>query len=326
MRTLTILWLAGLLLRCLAADNSHVVVANSGDNTVSIYSPFIITNGDPGIRLQKVVPVGKSPNEVCISPDGRRAYISNRGDASVSVVDLGGLAVASTISDPGMKNPDGCLLNRDGSKLYIAAAAAESVFVFSTADGHKLAEIKVGQEPRRLLLSADESRLYVSNGDERYVSVIESQTGKTVGKIKAGRDPRSMVLTPEGKYLALTNVSDDTVQFVKLGESEPEFVVGVPRSPQRLLVYTPKEILFVIGRYENVLAMVDLRQTKEYGRFLSATVPVGRAPWGMALSAAGDCIYVSNTADNTISIVDLRLMRLGGTVPTGKGPLGLAAR
>jgi YVTN family beta-propeller protein len=72
--------------------------------------------------------------------------------------------------------------------------------------------------------------------------------------------------------------------------------------------------------------MVDLRDTKEFGRFLSATIPVGKLPWGMALNAASNCLYVSNTGDNTISIVDLRLMRHGGTVPTGKSPLGLAAR
>ena len=72
--------------------------------------------------------------------------------------------------------------------------------------------------------------------------------------------------------------------------------------------------------------ILDLRQTKEFGRFQSVTIPVGRLPWGMALSAAGDALYVSNTGDNTISIVDLRLMRLGITVPAGKSPLGLAAR
>ena len=80
--------------------------------------------------------------------------------------------------------------NRDGRALYVAAAAAEKVFVSSTADGRKLSEIKVGQELRRLLLSADESRLYVSNGDERYVSVIDSKTGRTVrSKPGAIRDP-----------------------------------------------------------------------------------------------------------------------------------------
>jgi len=35
---------------------------------------------------------------------------------------------------------------------------------------------------------------------------------------------------------------------------------------------------------------------------------------------------VTNTADNTISIVDLRLMRTLFSIPTGKSPLGLAVR
>jgi DNA-binding beta-propeller fold protein YncE len=134
-----------------------------------------------------------------------------------------------------------------------------------------------------------------------------------------------MILTPEGST-SLSNVSDDTVQFVKLGESEPEYVVGMPKSAQRLVAYPAQEMLFVIGRVDNVVAILDMRQTKEYGRFESATIPVGRAPLGMALGAACDCLYVSNTADNTVSIVDLRLMRPGITVPGGKSPLGLAAK
>ena len=134
-----------------------------------------------------------------------------------------------------------------------------------------------------------------------------------------------MILTPEGST-SLSNVSDDTVQFVKLGESEPEYVVGMPKSAQRLVAYPAQEMLFVIGRVDNVVAILDMRQTKEYGRFESATIPVGRAPLGMALGAACDCLYVSNTADNTVSIVDLRLMWPGITVPGGKSPLGLAAK
>jgi YVTN family beta-propeller protein len=323
MRQLSILCLAAVL-PCLAADTSHVVVANSGDSTASIYTPFVITNGDHGLRLVKTLPVGKTPNETCISPDGKRAYVSNRGDTTVTVLDLENLSVAGTINDAAMKNPDGCILNRAGTRLYVAAAGTESVFVFSTADNHKLSEIKVGQEPRRLLLSADEGLLYVSNGEERYVSVIDSKTNKEIRRIKAGRDPRSMILSPEGKYLAIGNVSDDTVEFVKLGETDPEFVTGVPRSPQRLVVY--KDILFVIGRFDNVVAMVDLRMTKEYGRFQSATIPVGRGPWGMALSATGESLYVTNTTDNTMTIIDLRLMRAGFAIPTGKGPMGVAVR
>jgi YVTN family beta-propeller protein len=306
----------------LDAQNSVVVVANSGDSTASVYSPAqVFPGGDTTLKLLKVLPVGKTPNEVCISPAGRRAYVSNRGDISVTVLDLENLTVSSTISDPELKSPDGCIVSADGTKLYVTAAGGDSVFVFSTADNRKLNEIKVGHEPRRLLFSPDGSRLYVSNGEERYVSVVDVKTAKEVGRIKAGRDNRSMIITPDGKYLAIGNVSDDTVQFVKLGETE--FVVGVPRSPQRLVAIPSRQILFVIGRFDNVLSMLDVRPNKAYGR-LQGSIPIGRSAWGMAASAAGDFLYIANTGDNTVSVFDLRLMRIGFTVPTGKAPLGLA--
>ena len=323
-RLVGILAFVGVVCQGLAAQTSHVVVVNSGDSTASVYSAVrVFPDGDPILKLLKILPVGKTPNEVCISPAGNRAYVSNRGDVSVTVIDLDNLSVASTISVPEMKNPDGCIVSADGTKLYVAAAGGDSVFVFSTADGRKLNELKVGHEPRRLLFSPDGSRLYVSNGEERFVSVVDLKTGTTTGTIKAGRDNRSMTITPDGKYLAIGNVSDDTVQFVKLGESEPEFIVGVPKSPQRLVAVPSKQFLFVIGRFDNVLSILDVRPNKEYGR-LQGTIPIGRGAWGMALSAAGDCVYVANAGDNTISIIDLRLMRIGFTVPTGKTPMGLA--
>ena len=175
-------------------------------------------------------------------------------------------------------------------------------------------------------MSPDGSRLYVTNGEERFLSVIDPKTNAVIDKVKTGRDDRAMAFTPDGKYLIVGNVSDDTVQFVRIGENEPEFVVGVPKSRQRFVAFAPKHILFTIGRFDNVVSMLELRPgNNEFGRYLSS-IPVGRAPWGMAMSAAGDCVYVTNTADNTISIIDLRLMRTGFTNPTGKSPMGLAVR
>ena len=309
-----------------AAQDSLVVVVNGGDATATIYAAVRMSTTDQTLKLLKVLPTGKGPQETCISPDGKRAYVFQS---------LRYLGHRHRSGQPrsrihhhrrGDQSPDGCLLNAEGTKLYVAAAGSAAVFVFSTSDGHKLAEIKVGEEPRRLLLSPDGSRLYVSNGEERFVSVVDTKTNQAVAKIRTGRDPRPMIFSPDGKFIIIGNVSDDTVHPVKPGETEPEFVVGVPKSPQRLLAVPSKQALFAIGRVDNVISILEFRpDNKEYGRTV-ATIPVGRAPWGMALSAAGDCIYVTNTADSTISIIDLRLMRSLFTIPTGKSPLGLAVR
>jgi len=42
----------------------------------------------PDLRLLGTVPVGRDPNWVTLSPDGRRIFISNRGSDDVSVIDL----------------------------------------------------------------------------------------------------------------------------------------------------------------------------------------------------------------------------------------------
>ena len=211
-------------------------------------------------------------------------------------------------------------------RIDVAAAGSESLFVFATVDGRKLAQIVTGHEPRRVLLSPDARRLYVSNGEEKFVTVIDPNTNKSVGTIKAGRDNRALTFTADGEFLAIANVSDDTVQFVKPGASDSELIVGVSRSPQRFLAVPSKQAIFVIGRFDGVLGILEARpKTKEFGRQISS-IPIGKGTWGMALSAAGDCIYVTNTSDNTVSVVDLRLMKVLFNIPAGKSPMGLAVR
>ena len=77
------------------------------------------------------------------------------------------------------------------------------------------------------------------------------------------------------KFLLISNVSSDTVELVKADTHEVEAYMGVPRSPQRFAVFPQKELLFAIGRFDNVVAILDLQDTKEVGRLLG-TMPVGR--------------------------------------------------
>src|SRR5258708_8861737 len=79
----------------IAAQASIAVVVNSADSTASVYSAgYVFPDGDPILRLLKVLPVGKGANEVCLSPAGHRAYVSIRRDISVTFIVLKNLSVA----------------------------------------------------------------------------------------------------------------------------------------------------------------------------------------------------------------------------------------
>src|SRR5262249_26645617 len=71
------------------AANNHVIVPLAGVNEVAVGEAL----RSPYHRL----PIGARPAATLISPDGKRAYVANSFDDSISVVDLHGPKVESTI-------------------------------------------------------------------------------------------------------------------------------------------------------------------------------------------------------------------------------------
>ena len=65
----------------ITADGKYLIANGSMTDLAGIYSL-------PDLGLVATVPVGRDPNWVTLSPDGRRIFISNRGSDDVSVIDL----------------------------------------------------------------------------------------------------------------------------------------------------------------------------------------------------------------------------------------------
>jgi YVTN family beta-propeller protein len=63
----------------LSPDEKLLFAAGSAGNYVCVFR-------QPELELQKTIPVGKDPNWIVFSRDGRRAFVSNRGSDSVSVI------------------------------------------------------------------------------------------------------------------------------------------------------------------------------------------------------------------------------------------------
>jgi len=62
-------------------DGKYLVTNGSLSDFTAIYSL-------PDLKLLATIPIGKTPNWVVFSKDGRFAYISNRGDNTLSVVSM----------------------------------------------------------------------------------------------------------------------------------------------------------------------------------------------------------------------------------------------
>jgi len=58
---------------------------------------------------------------------------------------------------------------------------------------------------------------------------------------------------------------------------------------------------------------------------VSATIPVGRNPIGVAVSPDGSKVYVTDRP-NTVSVIDTATNTVSATIPVGNGPIGVAVK
>jgi YVTN family beta-propeller protein len=55
-----------------------------------------------------------------------------------------------------------------------------------------------------------------------------------------------------------------------------------------------------------------------------ATIPVGKRPWGIAVSDDGRFVYTANGLSNDISVVDIANRRVMAAIKVGEKPWGIA--
>src|SRR5579872_219826 len=110
------------------AHAQHTLVATTPDGAVNIYS----VNGAQA-QLQKSVPVGKDPGQLCADPAGATVYVTLTSEKGAAAVNLKSGSVAGKFADDTLKATDGCVVSPDGKKLYVADSEGNVVFVFSTS-------------------------------------------------------------------------------------------------------------------------------------------------------------------------------------------------
>jgi YVTN family beta-propeller protein len=96
------------------------------------------------------IPTGKGAHGLYVSRDSKVLYISNRGEGSVTVLDLATRKILTKWVIPHGGSPDMGGVSADGTQLWLSGRYHDEVYVFDTSNGKLLARIKVGKQPHGL--------------------------------------------------------------------------------------------------------------------------------------------------------------------------------
>lgn len=167
-------------------DARTIFTSNIGGDSVSA-----IQLGADGTWTQTVIPVGKGPEGIDLSPNGREVWSAHSRDGGVSIIDVASKKVVQTI-DVATKRSNRIKLTPDAKFALVSDIDTGQVVVLDAPGRKVITHIPVGKSPEGILMPAAGGLAYVAVNGDNFIAVIDLKTWKMTKKISTGIGPDGM--------------------------------------------------------------------------------------------------------------------------------------
>jgi YVTN family beta-propeller protein len=257
------------------------------------------------------------PQDVVVSPDGKRAYVTD-GVTSVWVVDTESNSVVAVV--PAGAGPGKLAISPDGKSVYVATifssgpSCVASVVVIDTTTDTVTSTIPVGKGPGTTRLSGitvtpDSKRVYVAVTPGSDVLAIDTASYRIADTIAATNSGNSDIsISPDGKrvYAAgwVRGVYQNTI-FVDVIDTQTDsqsaaILLDTSETPVSIVVTPDGSQAFVTGDIGDIW-VVD---TVQNALMAKITVSPGNPLNAIAITPDGARMYVGCGNTNTIYVID----------------------
>ena len=166
------------------ADQKKFYTANIGSDSVSaIELPPLA----PGRRPVTHIPVGKQPEAIDLSPDGKEVWVGLNAEGMAEVVDVVGYKSATKINIGG--RPYRVKFTPDGKSVVCTMIVTKELLIIDTVTRIEIKRIKLESTPLGLAFSADGKTAFVSAVGPDLVLKVDLTSGKVLGRVETGKVP-----------------------------------------------------------------------------------------------------------------------------------------
>jgi YVTN family beta-propeller protein len=171
-------------------DARTIFTSNIGGDSVSA-----ILQGADGGWTQTVIPVGKGPEGIDLSPDGREVWSAHSRDGGVSIIDVASKKVVQTIA-LATKRSNRIKLTPDARFALVSDLDAGELVVVDARARQAIRHVPLGRMPEGILIPPSGSVAYVAVNGDNFVAVVDLKTWQVTKKIATGAGPDGMAWIP----------------------------------------------------------------------------------------------------------------------------------
>ncbi|WP_231937179.1 YncE family protein [Caballeronia udeis] len=275
-----------------------------------------------GRSLAIPLSLGLSPfmalrSEIANAAESPLAIVMNSGEASVSVIDMTSRKVIRTL--PTLREPSHWALSQDRSKLYIADASGNALFIVDPHTGTALGH-KVIADPYQLGFTPDHRYLVVNALRLDYVDVYRADDLTLAKRFSPGSMPSHLDFSPDSRWSFNSMQGSGTLVSFDLTTMTIRWKTKLGSTPAGVLWHNGKVLVCVMG--SDHVAEID----PVTGDILRR-VKTGVGPHNIFLSPDGSTLYVSNRIGGSLVAMEPTTFAIQRTYPfhaAGPDDIGIA--
>lgn len=310
-----------------------LVVANKAEATVSLID---LASGE----VRATLPTGDGPHEVAVSPDGRRALITNYGTgrapgSTLTLLDVAGAKGVKDIDLGDYGRPHGVTW-LDERRALVTAEANQALLEVDVEAGEVLRAFDTGQEVSHMVVvAAGGSRAFVPNIGSGSVTVIDLENGERLANIPTGEGAEG--ITVAGDEVWITNREADTVTVLDATTLEKKTELESRGFPIRAAATPDGKRVLVTNARAGTLAVFDAathERLREVSLAQEARQAAGRlfgdrfgdssVPIGIVIDPSGERAWIAHSNADVVTELDLASWRVSRVLTAGEEPDGMA--
>ena len=265
-----------------APDGSHYFISNEAESTLDVVDPKTL-------KVIRSIKLSGHPNNIGISKDGRRVYVSIAvKPGAVDVVDTASMERVKTIAVNGAVH--NTYVTPDGNYVVSGSIASKTITVIDQKTETPVWSVVMdaGIRPMVFYTNPDGSTKWIlaQLSDFHGFAVVDFATHKEINRIKLPDTPAGKTAIHEGG-----NISHG------------------------MAITADKKTLVVNSTLNSALYMYSLPDLKLLG-----SADVGMAPDWVTLTPDGKRAYVANAGANSVSVIDIASRKEITRIPVGQVP------